>query len=77
MKVGKKSESFYILGYLLELIIKSVNFKNFFFGEIWRIWAIFSMENPLPGPKAYFSGRNLAKFRQKKHWVINIIGYKY
>jgi hypothetical protein len=54
MEVGKKkTESLYILGYILELII-----------EIWRIWVIFSMKNPLHRSKSYFSGRILAKIRQ-------------
>jgi hypothetical protein len=45
MKVGKKKrekkrkESFDILGYLLELIIrKSGDLKSFFFFKIWQIW---------------------------------------
>jgi hypothetical protein len=29
-----------------------------FFLEIWRIWAIFPMENPLYRSKSYFSGSN-------------------
>jgi len=37
----KKQESFYILGYLLELIIKIWRFGKKFVFEIWRIWAIF------------------------------------
>jgi len=38
---GEKSKtgSFYILGYLVELIIKIWQLGNFFFLEIWRIWA--------------------------------------
>jgi hypothetical protein len=58
-------ESFYILGYLVELIIKSDDL-GFFCGEIWRIGAIFPMKNSLYWPKSYFSGRNLAKFRHKQ-----------
>jgi hypothetical protein len=34
MKVEKNSESFYILGYLLELIIKISLFENFFLGDL-------------------------------------------
>jgi hypothetical protein len=41
MKVEKKPESFHILGYLLELIIKIWQFGKTNL-EIWRIWAIFS-----------------------------------
>ncbi len=43
MKVGKtknKTQSFYILGYLMELIIKIWCSGNFFF-EIWRIGSSF------------------------------------
>ncbi len=46
IKVGKKTESFNILGYLLELLIKIWRFEFFLIFEIWRIWAIFSMQNP-------------------------------
>jgi hypothetical protein len=63
MKGEKKKASFYILGYLLEFIIKiwrsgkknknySGEFEPFFF-----------MENPFNRSKSYFSGQNLAKFR--------------
>jgi hypothetical protein len=39
---------------------------------IWkkRIWAIFSMENPLYMLKSYFSGRNLAKFCPQKNTAV-------
>jgi len=49
MKIEKKSESFYIiLGYLLlELIFKNLAMWIYFFFEIWQIWVIFSMKNPL------------------------------
>jgi hypothetical protein len=40
MKVGKKTESFEILDYLLVLTIKIWQFGKQFF-EIWRIWVIF------------------------------------
>jgi len=50
----------------LELIINiNGNLEKNKFFEIWRILAIFSMENPLYRSKSYFSGRNLARFRQK------------
>jgi hypothetical protein len=39
MKV-RKGKSFYVIGYLLELIIKNIAIWNFFFFEIWLIWAI-------------------------------------
>jgi len=45
MKVEKKTgSSFYILGYLLELIIKSGDLETFFFFfffKIWQIWVFF------------------------------------
>jgi len=53
IKVGQKPKSFYILGYLLELVIK-----------IWRIWAIFFHENPLYWTKSYFSSKKLKKIPQ-------------
>ncbi len=34
----------YILGYLLELIIKIWRFECYFFLEIWGVWAIFPMK---------------------------------
>jgi hypothetical protein len=54
MKVGglkkkKKTELFYILDYLLELIIKNLVIWNFFSFKIWGIWVIFFMENPCIG----------------------------
>jgi hypothetical protein len=61
----KKPESFYILGYLPELIIKIWRFTKTFV-EIWRIWATISLGNPLYRWKSYFWGRNLAKFRHIK-----------
>jgi hypothetical protein len=73
MKIEKKSESFYILGYLLlELIFKNLAMWIYFFFEIWQIWVIFSKKNPL------CISRNLKKFRskfgekfsQKKHIVL-------
>jgi hypothetical protein len=50
MKVGKqkqKEEFFYILGYIPKLIIKIWQFGKKKFYETQRIWAIFSMKNPL------------------------------
>jgi len=64
------TECFYILGYLLELIIKIWRFEKKFI-KSWRIWFSFFMKNPLCRSKSYFSGRNLAKIRQsKKHWNL-------
>jgi hypothetical protein len=36
-----------------------------YFFEIWKIWAMFSVENPLYRSKSYFPGRRLAKFQKK------------
>jgi hypothetical protein len=41
MKVLKNQNPSYILGYLLELIIKIWQFGRKKFFKIWRIWAIF------------------------------------
>jgi hypothetical protein len=41
--------------------------SGFFFREIfeiWQIWVIFPMKNPMYRLKSYFSSRNLAKIRQ-------------
>ncbi len=54
INVLKKSESFYILGYLLKLIIKTLMIWNLFFCKIWWIWAMFLMENPLYSSKSFF-----------------------
>jgi hypothetical protein len=46
MKVGKKKRiHLYVLGYLLELIIKSGDLDVFFF-EIWQIWDLCLDEKP-------------------------------
>jgi hypothetical protein len=44
------------------------------FFKIWRIWAIFHMENPLYRSTSYFSGQNLAKLHPKKLASINKYG---
>jgi hypothetical protein len=57
MKEKKKTGSFYILGYLLELIIKIWQFGDFFLKKIsGEFGPIFSIENPLYRWKLYFSG---------------------
>ncbi len=57
----KKTWSFYIPGYVLELIIKIWQFEKKIF-KIWQIWVIFSMKNPLYWLKIIFfrskSGEN-------------------
>jgi hypothetical protein len=73
MKVEKKRGSFFILGYLVELIIK-IWWSATFLLEIWRIWVMFLVKNPLYRSKSYFSGRNLTVFRPKKtHWSTSLI----
>jgi len=48
---------------------KNLAIGNLFSFKIWWIWAIFSMKNSLYRLKSYFSGRKLAKFRQKNNTV--------
>jgi hypothetical protein len=55
MKVGKKPESLYILGYLLELIIKIWQFE-FSSSNSGKFGPIFQKKNPLYNLKSYFSG---------------------
>jgi len=52
----KKTESFSILGYLLEVALKIWQFEKKFF-KIWQVW-VFLL-------KSYFSAQNLAKIHQK------------
>jgi hypothetical protein len=60
MKVGKKkSESFYIIGYLLELYHKKLVIWKLVFRKSGEFGPLFSMENPLFGSKSYFSGRKI------------------
>jgi hypothetical protein len=59
MKVGEKKRKTKIL--LFSWLLtgnyqkKSGELESFFL-EIWQIWAIFCMENPLHRLKSYFSG---------------------
>jgi hypothetical protein len=55
MEVENKTESFSILGYLLELELKIWQYEKKFF-KIWQVWALL---------KSYFSAQNLAKIHQK------------
>jgi hypothetical protein len=57
-KKKKKPESFYVLGYLLELILKKF--------QIWRIWAFFPIENPMYGRNLFFFRWKLAKYHPKE-----------
>ncbi len=67
MKLEKKTGSFYILGYILELIIKIWWSGNLFFKKkSGKFWPFFSMENPLSSSKSYFSGQNFAKVHPEK-----------
>jgi hypothetical protein len=38
--------------------------------EIWRIWAKFSMKNPLVRSKSNFAGQNLAKISNKQKYCM-------
>jgi len=70
MKVEQKTESFYILDYLLELIIKFWQLEFYFTLEnLANLGHFFFMKHPLYRSESYFSGRNLVKIRLlKKHW---------
>jgi hypothetical protein len=46
---------------------------NLFSFEIWRIWAKFSMKNPLVKSKSYFPGQNLAKISNKQNTVWKML----
>jgi hypothetical protein len=67
MKIEKKSESFYILGYLLELIIKIWRFGSYYFSKSDEFGTFFSMENPLYLSKSYFSSRIWQNFAKTKN----------
>jgi hypothetical protein len=54
MKNRKKPESFYILGYLMELMKKYEDLDFFFICD--KFGSFFPMENPLYRLKSYFSG---------------------
>jgi hypothetical protein len=68
MKVEEKTESFYILGYLLELIMK-------IFMAIWNFFPskfgqnVF-MKKCVYRSKSFFSCQNLAKFHQNKKTLM-------
>jgi hypothetical protein len=55
MKVEKKPASFYILGYLLELIVEIWRFEFFSFQNLANM-DHFPMKNPLYWLKLHFSG---------------------
>jgi len=63
----------YILGYLLELIIKIWQFANLFFSKSGKFGPLFFMENPLYTSKSYLSSRNFAKFLNLKKKLKIII----
>jgi hypothetical protein len=65
MVVEKNQNRSIFLATYWNLAQNSGDLEIYFF-QIWQIWAIFSMENPLYWSKSYFSGRNLAKFQKKK-----------
>ncbi len=67
MKVEKKPESFYRLGYLLKLVMKIWLFGSFILQYLANL-GHFLMQNPLYRSKSYFSSQNLVKIHeQKKH----------
>ncbi len=72
----KKTESFYILGYLLELIIEIRQFGFYYFWNLANLSHFFSMKNPLYRSKPYFSGGNLPKQKKKGNAASRAIGMK-
>jgi hypothetical protein len=72
MKIEKqKSESFYILGYLLELIIKIWQFGNTILPNLANLGgSFFSMKCPSNRSKTHFSGQNLAKVCPQKYTLV-------
>jgi hypothetical protein len=58
-------KSLYIIGYVLELIIKKLAIWTFFLQNLANLGHFFSNEkNLFYSSKSYFPGRNLAKIRQ-------------
>jgi hypothetical protein len=45
-------------------LLQGAGDRKFFLFEIWWIWVILPMQNPLYRSKSYFSGRNLTKICQ-------------
>jgi hypothetical protein len=71
----KKPKSFYILGYLLELVIKSGDLDFICFWNLVNLGPFFH-EKGLHGLKSYFSRPNLAKFCPKiKYKQCNVRDY--
>jgi hypothetical protein len=67
MKVERKPDSFYILGYLLELMIKMWNLDYFFLRKMANFVLNVSMKIPLYWSKSYFSGRNFGEISPKEN----------
>jgi hypothetical protein len=68
----KESKSFYMFGYLLELIIKLWRLvkKNF---EIWRIWAIFFIEKSFLYERNHiFQAEIWRKFASERNAALRI-----
>jgi hypothetical protein len=67
MKVEKKQDPSTFLATYWNLSQKSGDLETSFFPKSSEFGPTFFMENPLHRSKAYFSGRNLAKFRPEKN----------
>jgi hypothetical protein len=67
MKVEKTQDPSIFLATYWNSLSKSgdlIFYLNFFFFEIWRIWTIFPMKNPLYWLKSYFASQIFAKICQ-------------
>jgi hypothetical protein len=70
MNVEKTPQSFYILGYLMELSTKSGNL-DFLFFEIWWIWIKIFHEKSIVKVKIIFFRLKFGEFfPQKKHSLL-------
>jgi hypothetical protein len=69
MNLFKKNQDPSIFLATWNLLWKNWRFEFSFLFEIWRMWTIFPMKNPLYQSKSYFSGRILAL--KKTGWFIH------
>jgi hypothetical protein len=72
MVVEKNQNPSIFLATYWNLSQNSGDLEIYFFG-VWKIWAIFSMENPLNRSKSYFSCKNLTIFHQKKNTAPKVL----
>jgi hypothetical protein len=74
MVVEKSQNCSIFLATYWNLSQNSGNLEIYFF-EIWQIWAIVSMENPLYRSKSYFSGQHFAKFHKKENTAPKVLAH--